>query len=207
MLELQDIGKPALQKHVDEINQRIMDADLESSAARIHEMYNWLVEGGKLMDLDFSSKMMERWLSGTGERYLMKESEVLKYVKDDEVVKQFFEDIKNFYPYTKNPNDNFLKEEEFIVAPKVNTDMFYGMGRAYLYFTGCVFWDGNEPQKSSGYFVLKDRYDWHKGLSVKVFGIVIPDAWALMVEEFHGAKPFDIVGATQKITLERPDQN
>jgi hypothetical protein len=200
-LNLQKIGKPALQKHVDKINQRIMKADLEGAAARMHEMYQWLMAGGKLQGLDFSSKMMARWLSGTGEKYLMKESEVLKYIRDVEVRNKFFEDIKDFLPFTRNPENNDLKEEKFFVVPTVNTDMFYGMGRADLYFTGCIYWDGYEPQKASGYFVLNNKYDWHKGEDVTVFEIVIPDARALMVEEFHGAKPFDIAGATQKITL------
>jgi RHS repeat-associated protein len=46
-----------------------------------------------------------------------------------------------------------------------------------------------------GTWRFSDRYDWHKGLTADVGGTEVADDWALLVERFHGAKPFDETGS------------
>ena len=68
---------------------------------------------------------------------------------------------------------------------------YHAFGGFKITFTGTYDCNRSARCKFKGNWEFYDKYDWHDGLDATVAGTTIPDAWALLVEEYHGAKPFE----------------
>jgi hypothetical protein len=68
---------------------------------------------------------------------------------------------------------------------------YHAFGGFKITFTGTYNCNRKAHCKFMGNWEFHDTYDWHDGLVATVAGTTIPDAWALLVEGYHGAKPFE----------------
>ena len=68
---------------------------------------------------------------------------------------------------------------------------YHAFGGFKITFTGTYGCNRSARCKFKGNWEFYDKYDWHDGLDATVAGTTIPGAWALLVEECHGAKLFE----------------
>lgn len=72
---------------------------------------------------------------------------------------------------------------------------YHALGTFGITFSGTFKCSSKRECSFSGKWDLRDKYDWHEGLSARVLGRRFDDSWALLVEEYHNAHPFDIGGS------------
>jgi len=73
-------------------------------------------------------------------------------------------------------------------------DYHYALGDFRVRFTGC-YKIARGRISLTGTWAISDTYHWTKGVIANILGTIIKDDYALLVEEYCGAKPFQVLGA------------
>ena len=184
---------------VEDAMDDLISGDQRAAARTARSIYSWLATGGAFKGRPFAAKMMRLWLDGVGGFYTMDNSEVSEYLEDNFAKKLFFEEVERLA--SQDP-DRLKERQNFkvVLEQTQGTDMYYGMNKALVRFIGCIQFDNDVPKIAEGRFSISDNYDWNPGEFVTIFGAVVPDGLALLVEEEFSAKGFKIV-ANQPYTL------
>jgi hypothetical protein len=133
--------------------------------------------------------MMQNWLNAGGAKTLSP-GRVKQLVREKSVVAQVATDVCAKYPAEGDYEGITIT---LSTTPTLNTDEYYAVGTFHLTFKGCCTRKA-KTVRLKGKWTVADTYNWNKGESVTVCGVRIPDDYALLVEQCHGAAPYEVDG-------------
>jgi len=187
------------------------------AAAEAKLLYDIIADvGGDSWVEPFAAGLMQNWLDGAPkDPYVISAEDVKSAMLDDEAAGggrrgngaaalSPREQLTNqICALVKDPCDSegSINNKPFELT--ATTGVYYhAFGTFTITFNGTYECDRGDCD-FDGTWTFTDRYDWHKGLAANIGGTTIKDDWALLVEEYHGAKPFNETGTyVGEITLE-----
>jgi len=154
-------------------------------------LYTDIATVGALLE-PFAAELMKNWLEGAPkDPYTIPSEHVKGAMLDEKGKKGPKEQLKaEICSWPSNPINGLgtVAGKTFKLTAKEGV-YYHAFGDFRITFDGeCDCRMGN--CKFDGTWKFKDTYNWHPGLKAKVGGTELPDDWALLVEKYHGAKPF-----------------
>ncbi len=196
---------PFLDMLVAGITSQLGDPTTEEFAAdaalRLYKELSFL---GKYMS-PLAAKLMTHWLEGSGKEYTISSSDVKKAMlyalpATNSPCVQLKQKLRSWIPDPMLEKRVALSNKT-VALEATEGPYMHAFGAFKITFTGDVICKKNS-YVFAGDWEFFDRYDWHAGLSASIAGTRIEDKWALLVEDYYDAKPFDEKGTWKgNITL------
>ncbi len=202
------LGKAVLQRYVNLIELFLL-TDKRAAAGVALDMYTEMARLGPKLP----ARHMKHWLAGTAKDLPISSSDVKGAMLDDDssteqgrgvskgspqqqLTDQICKLVKNIYCST----GTIQKQKKPFELRATIGDYKHAFGAFKITFSGdydcddgCCTFDGT--------WELTDKYNWHKGSIVKMYGVIIKDDYAKLVEKHGKARPFDMKG-TYKAEIE-----
>ena len=164
------------------------------AADEAYNLYSTIAWGGKYIE-KLAADLMDNWLKGASQNpYPISADHIEKAIRDKKHAegilspREQFESIVCCWPKDcKNDCGTYAKKSFNLTATK--GVYYHAFGSFKITFIG-KYECKKYKCKFKGKWEFSDNYDWHNGLDAEVLGLTIPDAWALLVERYRGAKPF-----------------
>jgi hypothetical protein len=179
----------------------------DNAAGFADKLYLGIAAGGKYIE-PLAADLMRNWLNGKNDNVFQS-----TYLLSSSIVKAAILDVKHNDSST-SPSTQLASQLCPDVSAQMNSiglftednpkiidlsasagEYFHALGGFQVKFVGSyIFKDQHGFYR--GQFTLKDRYDWHAdpALKVELPGVTVKDIWATLVEDYYGARPFDVTG-------------
>ena len=165
----------------------------------MRDLYEHMVTGARVKGFDFSADLMAHWLGNTdkfgdpGSMVQLTEAQMEALLSDEQVLSDLQNNLDNL---AGNNQSGTLDNATIGVNTTPGTDLYYGLGKVTLTFSGDF---SREPDGSlvlEGIIVATDLYDWDPNQTNTINGVEIPQAWADWLGDHGGAWEFAAGGVT-----------
>lgn len=195
------VGQSAVRLLVNLIERYLRVGERETAARAALNMYEHFVELGQHIE-PLAAENMSHWLAGSGRTKLYSAADTWGAITDTshadrspspklQVEVRLCNLLKD-----KESGTGWLIPRASITATK--GEYYHAFGTFSIRFAGSYTEISDDVWELDGMWQLRDEYNWHDGLDAEVLGVTIKDEYALLVEEFHGAKKYNQLGLAQR---------
>ncbi len=190
------LGLSPLDVRVGRIRDLLRAGGEQAAAEEALQLYRNIVAGGQMIE-GLAAALMQNWLDGAPkDPYIISSKDVYGAITDSGAAagsSSPYEQLRSAVCGMNLCGEGTLDNSPFSLTA-TKGQYYHAFGSFSASFSGRWKSSGGKVTMT-GTWSMSDRYDWHSGLTANVGGTVIPDDYALLVEKYYGAKPFNEVGS------------
>ena len=162
-----------------------------SAAARMMSaVVDNMIAGGKFAGYPLASDLLEHWRDGSGAEYVFTSTNVEEIVSHEVFQKKYWT-IADAY-LGGAPAKSARGQVRKVWFPLNSTDFGYALGEFGVSFTGVFCRRNTNEIVATGSFMVLDDYRFRASEHRKVLGVTLKGSWFLLLEEYYGARVFEI---------------